>query len=192
MAESTRYRVINKFIYRASTQDITMGTRQDGSPNVVRQPGPMQKVEVGTILDDVTPTELAAAPDRFALVDEQAQVEGPPYDVPPSLTAPLRGVHEPANALSAPIQKPPLTGPEVEARLQAEKTVAEVEARQATEAAERAKELEETRAKAYEEAVTSATQRATPSRASSRSTPPATPAAPATPPEPPATPRRSS
>jgi hypothetical protein len=186
MADAARYKVINKFIYRASTQDITMGTRQDGSPNVVRQPGPMTKVEVGTILDDVTPSELAAAPDRFALVDEKAE-SAEPSGAGLALVAPLRGVHEPANALDAPVQKPPLTGPEVEARMVAQKAVAEVEARHAAEAAERAKELEETRAKAYSETVTAAAERPTPSRTTSRSTPSATP--PATPPE---TPRRPS
>jgi hypothetical protein len=189
MSEQARYKVVGKFIYRASTQDITMGTRQDGSPNVVRQPGPMTKVEVGTILDDVTPSELAAAPDRFALVDEQAE-SAEPSGAGLALVAPLRGVHEPASSLDAPVQKPPLTGPEVEARMVAQKTVAEVEARHATEAAERAKELEETRAKALSETVTAAAERPTPSRATSRSTPPATP--PATPPERAETPRRPS
>ena len=70
MAEQ-KYRVIGKFIYRASTQEVTMGTRPDGSPNVVRQPGPMQRLEVGTILDDVTPDELAAIGDRLELVTEE-------------------------------------------------------------------------------------------------------------------------
>lgn len=186
MAESARYKVIGKFIYRTTTQDITMGTRPDGSPNVVRQPGPMAKVEVGTILDDVTPAELAAAPDRFALVDEKAE-SAEPSGAGLALVAPLRGVYEPANALDASVQKPPLTAPEVEARMVAQKAVAEVETRHATEAAERAKELEETRAKAFTEAATQAAQpAAAPSRASARSTPPATP------PERTETPRRSS
>jgi len=69
------YKVEGKHIFRASTIDLQMGTRADGSPNIVRQPGPMLKVEPGTLLDDVRPEELQAFPDRFQHVpDDQLQL----------------------------------------------------------------------------------------------------------------------
>jgi hypothetical protein len=64
------YKVEGKHIFRASTIDLQMGTRADGTPNIVRQPGPMLKVEPGTLLDDVRPEELQAFPDRFQHVPE--------------------------------------------------------------------------------------------------------------------------
>jgi hypothetical protein len=67
-----RYRVIGKHLIRATAVDVVMGTLANGQPHIVRQPGPMHRVEVGTILDDVTPEELGAFGDRFELVDEDA------------------------------------------------------------------------------------------------------------------------
>lgn len=82
MAEA--YRVKNRHIYRSEVVDLVMGKKADGSDHIVRQPGPMTKVEAGTILTDVREEELAAFPDRFELVegdpeqlkeaDEQAQI----------------------------------------------------------------------------------------------------------------------
>ncbi|HEX6827158.1 MAG TPA: hypothetical protein VF077_12645 [Nitrospiraceae bacterium] len=69
------YTVQGKHIYRASTVETRMGTKPDGSPDIVRQPGPMERVEVGTVLDDVSDAELRAFPDRFAPV--QAEAEAP-------------------------------------------------------------------------------------------------------------------
>jgi len=69
------YKVQGKHLYRASTIDLQMGIRGDGTPNIVRQPGPMTKVEVGTLLDDVRPEELQAFPDRFQHIpDDQLQL----------------------------------------------------------------------------------------------------------------------
>jgi len=47
-----------------------MGLKPDGTPNIVRQPGPMRRVEVGTLLDDVQPEELQAFPDRFQFIPD--------------------------------------------------------------------------------------------------------------------------
>jgi hypothetical protein len=147
------YRLIGKHIYRTTTQDIQMGTRMDGSPNIVRQPGLMQRVEVGTILEDVTPAELAAAPDRFEQVDEAALQAY--YDNPTSLAinAPLRGCHEPVNALDAPIQKPPLTAPEVAGALAAKAEVGKVDQAHAEQYQQMHKERDEAQAKAMTETV---------------------------------------
>src|SRR5262245_9481483 len=127
------YKVVNKYLYRATVQDVNMGgTRADGSPNIVRQPGPMQRVEVGTILNDVTEGELAGAPDRFALVtdEEVAQYAKVLEDTGtlPSQWAPERGVHEPVSAPGAAVQKPPLTGTEVTALKAAEAEIGKADA----------------------------------------------------------------
>lgn len=72
------YRVLNKHIYRASIVPTRMGTKPDGSPDIVEQPGPMERVEVGTVLDNVSDAELRAFPDRFGAVDERAEAEAVP------------------------------------------------------------------------------------------------------------------
>ena len=69
---ANKYRVINKFIYYASTHDLDMGKDSEGNPRIVRQMGPMDRVEVGTILEDVPAHVLAAFPNRFELVPESA------------------------------------------------------------------------------------------------------------------------
>lgn len=57
---------------------LEMGMKSDGTPNIVQQPGPTERIAVGTILDDVRPDELAAFPDRFLLVvDEEPAVPTP-------------------------------------------------------------------------------------------------------------------
>jgi len=143
------YQVVGKHIFRTSVVALQMGTRMDGSPNLVNQPGPMLRVEVGTVLDDVTPEELAAAPDRFALLDDaaaqaareqQASVAG----------ASLRGVHEPAAGHDAVVQKPPLTGDQVAGMKAAQAEVAKVTAAQAEQRAKLDQELAEAQTKAAE------------------------------------------
>jgi hypothetical protein len=70
MADTAQaYRVVGKHILRTETVDLVMGKKADGSDYVVRQPGPITRVEPGTILTDVTDEELAAFPDRFAVVE---------------------------------------------------------------------------------------------------------------------------
>lgn len=72
--ESTgTFRVVNKHITRASIVALKMGEKADGTPNIVNQPGPMERVEIGDELTDVTEAELRAFPDRFEAVDEQAR-----------------------------------------------------------------------------------------------------------------------
>jgi hypothetical protein len=62
------YEVIGRHIYRAS---VVEQEAQDhaGAPVLVRQNGEMERVPVGTVLDDVTEAELVAFPDRFVLVE---------------------------------------------------------------------------------------------------------------------------
>lgn len=168
MAEATagkRYRVIGKHIFRASTIDVNMGgTKADGTPNIVRQMGPIEQVAVGTILDDVTEKELAAAPDRFALVDEEAEAKTQQAmaeaGAPPMAFADERGVHEPAAHPNAPIQKPPLTGAEVAVVKDAMQSVQQVEVKHAEQAAQMDKELQEAQDKALAEASQKQAQQA--------------------------------
>lgn len=68
-----RFRVVNKYIHRASIVALKMGEKADGTPNIVNQPGPMELLEVGTELDDVQEHELKAFPDRFEPLDDQAK-----------------------------------------------------------------------------------------------------------------------
>lgn len=154
------YKVVGKHIFRATTQDIQMGTRMDGSPNIVRQPGVMQRVEVGTLLDDVHPEELATAPDRFELVEEaavQAMVEAG-SDPSLAMNAPLRGVYEPASDPDAVVHKPPLTGAEVEAHLAAQGPVRKLETAQSEQQRDMEKALEEAKEKARTETLQQASQ----------------------------------
>jgi hypothetical protein len=65
-----RYRVKGKHIYYASVMDLDMGLDERGEPRIVRQMGPTERVEVGTILEDVPAHVLAAFPGRFELVQE--------------------------------------------------------------------------------------------------------------------------
>jgi hypothetical protein len=67
------FRVIGKHIIRASIVSLQMGTRGDGTPNIVQQAGPSERVEVGTELTDVQEHELKAFGDRFQPVDDAAQ-----------------------------------------------------------------------------------------------------------------------
>jgi hypothetical protein len=67
------FRVIGKHIVRASIVSLQMGTRGDGTPNIVQQAGPSERVEVGTELTDVQEHELKAFGDRFQPVDDAAQ-----------------------------------------------------------------------------------------------------------------------
>jgi hypothetical protein len=183
------YRLVGKYIYRPSTQDVNMGgTRPDGSPNIVRQPGPMVRVEVGTILDDVTDGELAGAPDRFQLVTEgeKAQMAAVLQETGtlPSHWVPQRGVHEPVSAPSAVVQKPLLSAGEVAAAKAAEHELHEVDAKHAEQRAQLDKERQDAADKAMTETFQQEAQRQHQARSSATgrfqgSTPAAPPPAPA-------------
>lgn len=67
------FRVAGKHMLRASIIPLQMGTRADGSPNIVQQPGPMERLDVGTELTDVTMNELKAFGDRLEPVDDAAK-----------------------------------------------------------------------------------------------------------------------
>jgi hypothetical protein len=87
------FRIVGKYIHRASIVPLKMGERADGTPNIVNQPGPMELLAVGTEVDDVQEHELLAFPDRFEAVDETARKtvlrlrgldpDETPADVPP-------------------------------------------------------------------------------------------------------------
>lgn len=153
------YKVINKYIYRAKTQDVDMGgvPKADGSPNIVRQYAGISKVEVGTVLDDVTPEELAAAPDRFAVVtDEQLAQEAQALadlGVTARAMVPEAGCHEPVSAPDAVVQKPPLTSEEAVAYKEAEVALGKLSAEQAQQQAEMEKAQAEARDKAMTETM---------------------------------------
>ena len=189
-----RYKIIGKYIYRASTQEITMGTRQDGSPNVVRQPGPMEKLEVGTVLTDVTPNELAAYGDRLELVtaeeERAAQSSLAETGMPASTFNTEKGVHEPTGSLDMPGQKPQPTGEEVAAMKAGQAEVRKLEREQAEQRAKLDKDMEEARSKAMTDTV-ERTYRDREQAQARTARPAATPApataAPPTPPEPPST-----
>lgn len=191
MAESQRYRIIGKFLYRASTQEITMGTRQDGSPNVVRQPGPMEKLEVGTVLTDVTPAELSAYGDRLELVtaeEERAvQTSVAETGMPASAFNTEKGVHEPTGTIGGPGIKPQPPGEEVAAMKAGEAEVRKLEREQTEQRSKLDKDMEEARSKAMSETVarTLQEQAREPARGSRApvATAPGSPPAPA-PPEP--------
>ena len=126
------YRVTGKHIYRASTRDIQMGTNPDGTPNIVRQSGPLEVCAVGTVLEDVQPHELAAFPDRLALIDDDEAQFLRARAAQPALRAGV-GVHEPASGPGDLVQKPPLTAEQVVTLKQQEAAVrtTEVEAAEA-------------------------------------------------------------
>jgi hypothetical protein len=63
------YKIVGKPHHR-STLIRQHVTYPDGSAGIVRQAGPMTQVPVGAILEDVTPGELAAFPDRFQAVTD--------------------------------------------------------------------------------------------------------------------------
>jgi len=65
------YRVLNKRHIRATMLEESA---VDGRGNAftLRQPGPPIVFELGALIDDLTPAELTAFPDRFALVEGEA------------------------------------------------------------------------------------------------------------------------
>jgi hypothetical protein len=67
------YRIVNKTHYRATLQEETV-LDAHGNPFVHRTMGPTAPLPVGTLVTDLRPEELAAFPDRFALVPEAALV----------------------------------------------------------------------------------------------------------------------
>lgn len=116
------FRVIGKHIVRASIVSLQMGTRGDGTPNIVQQAGPSERVEVGTELTDVQEHELKAFGDRFQPVDEAAQktvvrlsgVEPVQGEEPPEHTDATAAM--PSGAPSSPqdTPHPPVAGPPAE------------------------------------------------------------------------------
>lgn len=104
-AASRSYRVQGKHLYRASIVKTRMGTKPDGSPDIVDQPGPMERVEAGTVLDDVTEAELRAFPDRFAPVVADAEAPDQAGDTT-AATITARGA---AHAEGAPVLSPTTT-----------------------------------------------------------------------------------
>lgn len=56
---------------RASIVATQMGVAADGTPQIVQQPGPMERLEVGTLLYNVRPDELAAFGDRLDLLSDE-------------------------------------------------------------------------------------------------------------------------
>ena len=78
----TSYKVIGK-AHRRTSHSPQYETFPNGAVRLVMQPGPMVTVPVDAILDDVTPEELAAFPDRFraASSDEVAAWEKRKADV---------------------------------------------------------------------------------------------------------------
>jgi len=66
------YRVVNKAHTRATfAERILLDAR--GNPYTLLDAGPTTRYEVGTLLSDLTPEELAAFPDRFQMVDGEAE-----------------------------------------------------------------------------------------------------------------------
>ena len=63
------YRVMHKYHGRATYIEETHHDAYN-NPYTVRQPGPLVRCEVGTLMTDVTPEELAAFPERFQFVSE--------------------------------------------------------------------------------------------------------------------------
>lgn len=160
------YRYTNPYgkpMYRASTVDVVMGKKPDGTDQIVRQPGPMQQVAAGTLLDDVQEHELAAFPDMFELVDEeelkaaqeayQKAVEAGEISPLPTMMMPGRGVHEPASGPDAMVQKPALTGMEVAAAKAAQVETRKLERQQAAQMAEMQREKEAAQQKAMNETM---------------------------------------
>jgi hypothetical protein len=65
------YRVVAKHMYRASIVSTQMGTAADGSPQIVQQPGPMERLEVGVLIYNIRPEELQAFGDRLELLSDE-------------------------------------------------------------------------------------------------------------------------
>jgi hypothetical protein len=65
------YRVVAKHMFRASIVSTQMGTAADGSPQIVQQPGPMERLEVGALIYNIRPEELQAFGDRLELLSEE-------------------------------------------------------------------------------------------------------------------------
>ena len=65
------HRVIGKHIFRASIVSTQMGIAADGTPQIVQQPGPMERLEVGALLHNVRPDELVAFGDRLELLSDE-------------------------------------------------------------------------------------------------------------------------
>jgi hypothetical protein len=65
------YRVITKHMYRASIVSTQMGTAADGSPQIVQQPGPMERLEVGALIYNIRPEELDAFRNRLELLSDE-------------------------------------------------------------------------------------------------------------------------
>ena len=142
------YKIVHKKIWRASTVDVEMGRNPDGSPNIVRQNGPFRELPVGTVLDDVTPAELVAFPDRLAMIGEEEAT---------FLRAQARqlvfrseaGVHEPASGPGDLVHKPPLTAAQVETLKQQEAVVATTQAEAAADHAKIDQATQAKQAKAF-------------------------------------------
>lgn len=109
------YRVAVKHIFRASIVSLQMGTTADGSPNIVQQPGPMERLPIGTDLAQVTPEELRAFGDRLAPLDAAARAAwleahagtaATPPEVPPPAEGPAEPPPEPP-----PVEPPPSEPP---------------------------------------------------------------------------------
>jgi hypothetical protein len=82
-----RYKIINKHVYMASIVPTVMGYTSEGTPIIVDQPGPVNRVDVGTVVDSVPPDMLASAPDRFELVEDAVMQSETPSDVSPLAAA---------------------------------------------------------------------------------------------------------
>lgn len=75
------YRVINKHHTRATIQE-QHAVDNRGNPYVLVNAGVPIRYEVGALLEDLTPAELEAFPDRFQLLDDQLRPVGQP--MPPA------------------------------------------------------------------------------------------------------------
>lgn len=94
------YKVVGKFLIRAQINETVMGMTPDGRPVIMRQPGELHRIPVGTVLTDVRPEELAAFPDRFELV------AGDPNAPDEALTYGVGDTAAEARAQGAPVSRP--------------------------------------------------------------------------------------
>lgn len=116
------FRVIGKHIIRASIVSLQMGMRSDGSPNIVQQAGPSERLEVGTELTDVQEHELKAFGDRLMPVDAAAQdtvvrlsgVEVPRGEEAPEQTDASVAMTGPTPSSPQDTPHPPVPGPPAE------------------------------------------------------------------------------
>jgi hypothetical protein len=89
------YQVVNKAHARATLrEEHAVDTR--GNPFIMVHSGPPVLLEVGALVDDLTPEEIAAFPDRFQLVEGQAlrPAGAPTPVVNPELLAIVRRGYE--------------------------------------------------------------------------------------------------